>query len=240
MSYFLFGVFPYIALTIMIVGSIIRYEVDPFSWKSKSSQFLRRRQLVVGSVLFHVGVLVIFFGHLVGLLTPFFIMDLIGLSDEFHQVLAMVSGGIAGVIALIGAGMLLHRRMSDPRIRKTSSPGDIFILVLIVIQLVLGLSTIFVSAQHLDGVEMVKLMKWAQGIIYFGSNPAAHLEGVNILFKLHIIVGLLIFASVPFTRLVHIFSAPIRFLWRPGYQVVRTRRGAKPAPSGLEPMARRQ
>src|SRR5690625_546185 len=240
MSYFLFGVFPYIALTIMILVSIIRYEVDPFSWKSKSSQFLRRRHLVVGSVLFHVGVLVIFFGHLVGLLTPFFIMDLIGLSDRFHQILAMVSGGIAGVIALIGAGMLLHRRMSDPRIRKTSSPGDIFILVLIVIQLVLGLSTIFVSAQHLDGVEMVKLMKWAQGIIYFGSNPAAHLEGVNILFKLHIIVGLLIFASVPFTRLVHIFSAPIRFLWRPGYQVVRTRRGAKPARSGLEPMPRRQ
>ncbi|HLS17808.1 MAG TPA: respiratory nitrate reductase subunit gamma [Paenalcaligenes sp.] len=240
MSYFLFGVFPYIALTIMIVGSIVRYEVDPFSWKSKSSQFLRRRQLVVGSALFHIGVLIIFFGHLVGLLTPFAIMDLIGLSDEAHQIIAMVSGGIAGVIALIGAAMLLHRRLTDSRIRKTSSRGDIFILVLIVIQLVLGLCTIFVSAQHLDGVEMVKLMKWAQGIIYFGSNPAAHLEGVNILFKLHIIVGLLIFAAVPFTRLVHIFSAPIRFLWRPGYQVVRTRRGAKPARSALDPMPRRQ
>jgi len=239
MSHFLFGIFPYIALTVMVVGTIIRYEVDPFSWKTKSSQLLRRKQLIIGSVLFHIGVLVIFFGHLVGLLTPFAVLELTGLSDEFHQILAMVSGGIAGVIALIGAGMLLHRRLTDPRIRKHSSFGDIYILVLIVIQLLLGLCTIFVSAQHLDGVEMVKLMKWAQGIVYFGANPAAHLEGVHILFKLHIIVGLLIFASVPFTRLVHIFSAPVRFLWRPGYQIVRTRRGAKPTHTALEPMPRR-
>src|SRR5699024_11441616 len=110
----------------------------------------------------------------------------------------------------ICSGMLLHLRMSNPRISNTSSPSDIFILVLIVIHLVLGLSTIFVSAQHLDGVEMVKLMKWAQGIIYFGSNPAAHLEGVNILFKLHIIVGLLIFAAVPFPRLVLLICTLIR------------------------------
>src|SRR5690625_7194722 len=124
MSYFLFGVFPYIALTIMIVGSIVRYEVDPFSWKSKSSQFLRRRQLVVGSALFHIGVLIIFFGHLVGLLTPFAIMDLIGLSDEAHQIIAMVSGGIAGVIGLMGAAMLLQRGLTDPRLRQTYGCGE--------------------------------------------------------------------------------------------------------------------
>src|SRR5690625_7450623 len=98
MSYFLFGVFPYIALTIMIVGSIVRYEVDPFSWKSKSSQFLRRRQLVVGSALFHIGLLIIFFGHLVGLLAPFAILDLMGRGAEPHPSIPMASGRCAGAL----------------------------------------------------------------------------------------------------------------------------------------------
>jgi len=240
MSNFFFGIFPYIALTIMILGSIIRYEVDPFSWKSKSSQLLRRRQFILGSVLFHTGVLVIFFGHFFGLLTPIAVFNWLGISHEAKQIMAMTVGGIAGVMALIGALILLHRRLSDPRIRATSSFGDNYILVLLILQLILGLLTIVVSINHITGEEMVQLMRWAQGIVYFQSDPVAHLEGVNIVFKLHIILGLLIFASVPFTRLVHIFSAPVRYLWRPGYQMVRTRRGAKPASSGLEPMARRQ
>lgn len=240
MSNFFFGIFPYIALTIMILGSIIRYEVDPFSWKSKSSQLLRRRQFILGSVLFHTGVLVIFFGHFFGLLTPIAVFNWLGISHEAKQIMAMTVGGIAGVMALIGALILLHRRLSDPRIRATSSFGDNYILVLLILQLILGLLTIVVSINHITGEEMVQLMRWAQGIVYFQSDPVAHLEGVNIVFKIHIILGLLIFASVPFTRLVHIFSAPVRYLWRPGYQMVRTRRGAKPASSGLEPMARRQ
>jgi len=234
MSNFIFGVFPYIALTIMIVGSIIRYEIDPFSWKTKSSQLLRTRKFVIGSVLFHVGVLIIFFGHLFGLLMPLQVYSWLGISNQTKQVLAMTVGGIAGVIALTGGIILLERRLSDPRIRAHSSFGDNAILVILILQLILGIGTVFVSMNHLSGDEMVKLMKWAQGIIYFGSNPAAHLEGVNILFKLHIFLGLLIFIAVPFTRLVHIFSVPIRFVWRPGYQIVRTRRGAKPTRSGLD------
>jgi len=240
MSNFLFGIFPYIALTIMVLGSIIRYEIDPFSWKSKSSQLLRSRQFVIGSVLFHVGVLVIFFGHLFGLLVPLPVYGWLGISHEAKQILAMTVGGIAGVMALIGGLILLHRRLTDPRIKAISSFGDNFVLIILVIQLVLGLGTIAVSLGHLSGEEMVKLMRWAQSIVYFQADPAAHLQGVNILFKLHIILGLIIFAAVPFTRLVHIFSVPLRFVWRPGYQIVRSRRGAKPAPSGLEPMAKRQ
>ena len=146
-----FGIYPYIALVVLAVGTIIRYEREPYTWRSGSSQLLRRKQLIWGSVLFHVGILVIFFGHLVGLLTPIELFDLLGIGHGFKQVLAIVMGGIAGVIALVGATLLLHRRLFDARVRATSSFGDIAILVLIYLQLVLGIATIFVSLQHLDG-----------------------------------------------------------------------------------------
>jgi len=224
MNNFLFGIYPYIAITVMILGSIIRYDQDPFSWKSKSSQILRRRQFVIGSVLFHLGVLVILFGHLGGLLTPIAVFDALGISHGAKQVLAMTAGGIAGLMALVGGGMLLHRRLTDPRVRAHTTLADTGILALLVAQLVLGLATILVSAQHLDGHEMVRLMSWAQGIVYFRAGAADHLVGVHWLFKLHILLGLTIFLLFPFTRLVHMISAPLRYLWRPGYQIVRTRR----------------
>src|SRR5690554_6849718 len=123
MHNFVFGIFPYIAITVMILGSIARYDRDPFTWKSKSSQLLRKRQFVIGSVLFHVGVLVIFFGHLVGLLTPKEVFYAFGISSGAKQVLAVVAGGIAGVMALIGGVILLNRRFTDPRIKAHSSFG---------------------------------------------------------------------------------------------------------------------
>lgn len=227
MNNFVFGIFPYIALSVLLIGSIARYERDPFTWKSSSSQLLRRRQLVIGSVLFHVGVLVIFLGHLIGLLTPISLFHLLGISNEFKQTLAVVAGGIAGVMALVGGGMLLHRRWTDPRIRKTSTFADHAILVLLLAQLVLGIGTIFVSIQHLDGGEMVKFMTWAQMIFTFRAGAAEQVADVALVFKLHLALGLTIFLVFPFTRLVHVlsgFTAPFRFLLRPGYQIVRSRR----------------
>ena len=227
MNTFVFGIFPYIALSVLLIGSIARYERDPFTWKSSSSQLLRRRQLVIGSVLFHVGVLVIFLGHLIGLLTPISLFHLLGISNEFKQTLAVVAGGIAGVMALVGGGMLLHRRWTDPRIRKTSTFADHAILVLLLAQLVLGIGTIFVSIQHLDGGEMVKFMTWAQMIFTFRAGAAEQVADVALVFKLHLALGLTIFLVFPFTRLVHVlsgFTAPFRFLLRPGYQIVRSRR----------------
>ncbi len=224
MHEFLYGIYPYIALTVLAVGSIARYERDPFTWKSSSSQMLRRKQLVWGSILFHVGVLVIFFGHLGGLLTPIWIFDAMGISHGAKQILAVVAGGVAGVMALIGGLMLFHRRWFDPRIRATSSFADIAILVLLLSQLVLGLGTIYLSLQHLDGGEMVKFMSWAQAIFTFDGAAASYIEDVSILFKLHLFLGLTIFLVFPFTRLVHMLSVPLRYLTRPGYQVVRSRR----------------
>ncbi|WP_282064358.1 respiratory nitrate reductase subunit gamma [Aliiroseovarius marinus] len=228
MHNFFFGIFPYIALGVGIMGSIARYDRDPFTWKTSSSQMLRRKQLVMGSILFHVGVLVIFFGHLIGLLTPIWIFDAIGISHGAKQLLAVVAGGIAGVMALLGGGMLFHRRWTDPRIRQTSSFWDIAILGMLLAQLVLGLGTIFVSLGHLDGHEMVKFMSWAQGIFTFDGAAASYIADVSWVFKLHLFLGLTIILVFPFTRLVHMLSVPVRYIWRPGYQVVRSRR-QKPA-----------
>lgn len=230
MNTFLFGIYPYIALSVLILGSIARYERDPFTWKSSSSQLLRRKQLVWGSILFHVGILVIFLGHLIGLLTPVDFFHALGISNTFKQTGAIVLGGVAGVMALVGGGMLLHRRWTDPRIRATSSSWDIAILVLLLAQLVLGIGTIFVSVQHLDGGEMVKFMTWAQMIFTFRAGAAAQVADVALVFKAHLFLGLTIFLVFPFTRLVHLLSglaAPFRYLLRrPGYQLVRSRRNA--------------
>ncbi len=233
---FIFGIFPYIALTIMVLGSVARYDRDPFTWKSKSSQLLRKRQFVLGSVLFHVGVLVIFLGHFVGLLTPIAVFEALGIDHATKQVMAVVVGGIAGAMAVWGGGILLHRRMLDPRIRATSTFADTGILWLLMVQLVLGLGSILVSIQHLDGHEMTKLMAWAQGIVCFEAGAARHIVDVHWVFKLHIALGLLIFALFPFTRLVHIVSAPLRYLWRPGYQIVRSRQGARAPVPGVAPL----
>lgn len=226
MNNFIFGIYPYIALSVLLIGSIARYERDPFTWKTSSSQLLRRKQLVVGSILFHVGILIIFLGHLIGLLTPIDLFHALGVSNAFKQTLAVVAGGIAGVMALVGGLMLFHRRWTDPRIRKTSSFADIAILALLLAQLVLGIGTIFVSVQHLDGGEMVKFMTWAQKIFTFRAGAAAEIADVAMVFKLHLFLGLTIFLVFPFTRLVHMLSLPLRYVTRPGYQIVRSRRKA--------------
>jgi len=226
---FLYGVYPYIALSVFFLGSLVRFDMDQYSWRSGSSQLLRRRQLVLGSNLFHVGILVIFLGHFFGLLTPIALFHAFGIPNGFKQVMAMGAGGVAGVFCFIGLTMLLHRRLADPRIRRTSSFWDIAILVLLWIQLTLGMATILVSAQHLDGAEMVRFMEWANGVVTFRHDAAALMLDAPLLFKVHIFLGLTIFLVAPFTRLVHVWSAPVWYLGRKGYQIVRTLNHRTPA-----------
>ena len=142
LNYIVFGWYPYLCLTVFLVGSLLRFDREQYTWRSGSSQLLRRRQLMWGSNLFHVGILVIFLGHFVGLLTPIWIFDALGISHTFKQWMAIVVGGVAGIMCFIGTTLLVHRRLFDPRIRKTSSFGDIAILLLLYAQLILGLSTI--------------------------------------------------------------------------------------------------
>lgn len=220
----LFGFYPYIALAVLAIGSILRFDREQYTWRTGSSQLLRRRQLVLGSILFHVGVLAIFAGHFVGLLTPIWIWDSLGVPHGAKQMLAIVAGGAAGAMCLVGGCLLLHRRLFDARIRATSSFGDIAILVLVMAQLVLGLATIPVSLGHLDGGEMVKFMTWAQGIFTFRAGAADNIADAHWIFKAHITLGLTILLVFPFTRLVHMLSAPVWYLNRRGWQIVRSKR----------------
>lgn len=227
LDYFIFGIMPYIALTVLIVGCIARYERDPFTWKSSSSQLLRRKQLVWGSILFHVGIIVVFGGHLIGLFTPVFVLDALGIPYALKQWMAVILGGTAGITALVGASILIHRRVTDPRIWRHTSFADIGILGLIWLQLLIGIGTIFLTLRHMDGSEMVRFMTWSQSVVLLNLNAWAMVVDVNWLYKTHIFLGLLITILFPFTRLVHMisgFAAPFRFLLRPGYQIVRSRR----------------
>lgn len=219
-----FGWYPYLALTVFLLGGLMRFEREQYTWKSSSSQLLRRRELMWGSNLFHIGVLVIFVGHFGGLLTPIWVFEMLGVSHGFKQGLAIGVGGVAGVMCLIGIGLLTHRRLTDPRIRRNSSYGDIAILLLLFAQLLLGLSTIPVSLGHMDGSEMVKFLGWAQGILTLRPEASDFVADVNPIFKTHLMLGMTIFLVFPFTRLVHVLSAPVWYLGRSGYQIVRSGR----------------
>ncbi len=222
-QHFLFGIYPYIALSVFFLGSLIRFDREQYTWKSDSSQLLRRGQLRLGSNLFHVGVLFLFFGHFVGMLTPHFVYEPF-MSAGAKQILAMVSGGTAGVLAFIGLTLLLHRRLTEPRIRATSKPSDIMILLLLWLQLLLGLATIPLSAQHLDGSMMIRLAEWGQRIVTFRGGAVELLEGAGWIFKTHLFLGMTIFLVFPFTRLVHVWSgfAATTYVVR-AWQLVRPR-----------------
>jgi len=221
-NHIVFGWYPYLCLTVFLLGSLLRFDREQYTWKTGSSQLLRRRQLMWGSNLFHVGILVIFVGHLVGLLTPIWIFDTIGISHGFKQLMAIAIGGVAGLLCLVGIALLTHRRLFDDRIRSTSSFGDIAILLLLYAQLIIGLASIPVSLGHLDGHEMVKFMSWAQGILLLRNDAWTLVAHVHPIFKAHLFLGMTIFLVFPFTRLVHVWSAPIWYVGRRGYQVVRS------------------
>ncbi|ATM86742.1 TPA: respiratory nitrate reductase subunit gamma [Yersinia enterocolitica] len=218
---FFFEIYPYLALTIFLLGSWLRYDYGQYSWRAGSSQMLDKKGVRLASNLFHIGILGIFFGHVLGMLTPHWMYESF-LPIETKQKMAMIAGGACGVMMLMGGAMLLHRRLTNPRIRATSTTVDILILVLLVVQVSLGLLSIPFSAQHMDGSEMMKLVGWAQSIATFRTGASAYLTDVALIFKLHIVLGLTLFVLFPFSRLVHIWSVPIEYLTR-RYQLVRNR-----------------
>jgi len=218
---FFFGMLPYIVLVVMVLGTIIRYDREPYSWRASSSQILADKGLRVGNILFHIGVIFLFFGHLVGLLTPHSLYHHV-ISAENKQMVAIVMGGLFGTVCFIGLTILCIRRLFVARVRVTSAPADVAILVILWVQLVLGLTTIPYSLGHSDGSVMMALSEWCQKIITFqGAHPEL-IEPLAWPYKAHLILGMFIFFLFPFTRLVHILSAPVRYVWRP-YQVVRSR-----------------
>ncbi len=217
----LFGVYPYIALAVLFIGTWARYDHGQFTWKAHSSQMLSNRNMVLASVLFHVGILVIFFGHMVGLLAPKWAYSWL-ITPGQKQLLAVVVGGIAGVMCLVGGSMLAWRRLTNPRVKASSTMADNLVICILVVQVALGLLTIIPTLGHLDGAQMLKFSAWAQGVLTFQGGVAAHVADAHWIFKAHIFLGLTILVLFPFTRLVHMLSVPVEYFGR-RYQVVRKR-----------------
>ncbi len=222
---FLYGVYPYIALTIFLLGSLLRFDREQYTWKSDSSQLLSKKHLRMASNLFHIGIIAIFFGHLAGLVTPPAVFHALGITDIDHQYIAIIAGTVFGSLCLIGSVMLLLRRMLVRRVRVNSRFMDFFILFWLLITLILGLSTIPTSIHHAgnnDPSTMLLLADWARSVLSFQANPA-FLANVDTIFKVHLFFGMTVFLLFPFSRLVHIWSAPFGYLLR-SYQIVRTKR----------------
>lgn len=221
LHHLIYGYYPYLAGTVFLLGSLLRYDHGQYTWKAHSSQMLSKKNMRLASNLFHIGILVIFFGHLFGMLTPHWVYEPF-ISAGNKQIVAIVVGGIAGAMCIIGGGMLLWRRLNNPRVKASSAPMDNVILGLIVLQACLGMITILFSLGHLEGKVMLTLSSWAQSIVFFNGNAAGYLEEVSWIYKVHIFVGLTIILLFPFSRLVHVWSIPLGYFGR-NYQIVRRR-----------------
>ncbi len=220
----LFGVYPYVCLTVFWIGSWLRFDREQYGWKSDSTQLLSKPYMRWASNLFHYGVILIFCGHFVGLLTPHSVFMAI-MPDITHQWFAITAGTIFGLTMLIGGLILFFRRYTNARISSTSRGADKFTIFWVMLTLVLGLLTIPVSighAGHGDPRVVTAMAEWIQSIMYLYPSPQ-YLEGVDTIFKLHVLAGMTVFLIFPFTRLVHIWSMPFGYVAR-AYQIVRTKR----------------
>jgi len=220
----MFGIYPYIALTTFLVGCVIRFDREQYTWKADSSQLFEKEQLQKGSILFHIGVLALFMGHFAGLVTPHSWFLAMGVSDMMHQIVAISAGAGFGSLCMMGGVILWKRRMYNPRVRANSRFMDIFILDWILVTLGIGLLTIPVSIYHAFGGDasvMIALADWIQGMLLLNAD-ASMLENVDFIYKLHLFLGMTVFLLFPFTRLVHVWSVPLSYIWRP-YQLVRTK-----------------
>jgi nitrate reductase gamma subunit len=221
LNYFLFQIFPYIALAVFAIGCWARFDHGAYTWRTGSSQLLSSKWMRLGSNWFHIGILAILGGHFVGLLTPHAVYEPF-ISSAQKQLVAMVVGGIFGLMCFIGMSILLVRRISNARVRAAGSGRDLLVLVLLYAQLILGMCSIIVSADHMDGSQMVKLGEWAQHIVTFRGGAADYVADAHWIYKAHISLGLFLILITPFTRLVHVWSIPLGYLTRP-YQIVRRR-----------------
>ncbi|VXA99363.1 nitrate reductase 1, gamma (cytochrome b(NR)) subunit [Burkholderia sp. 8Y] len=224
MNTFFFGIYPYIAACIFLFGSLMRFEREQYTWKADSTQLIDRGNLRLGNILFHVGILGLFFGHLVGLLTPVAVWDWLGVAHSVKQAVAMIAGGAMGALCLVGLAILLHRRLTSVRLSALTKTSDRVLLLWILVTLLLGLSTIGESAGHRDGAMMLRLMTWAQHIATFRGDAASYVANAPLLFRVHLVMGMSLFVLFPFTRLVHVWSgfASVTYVAR-AWQLVRTR-----------------
>lgn len=222
LDHFLFGIFPYIALTVAVVGCAWRIRRAPLTWKTGSSQLLESRWLRIGSILFHLGMVNLALGHLVGLFTPHHLYESLGLATATKQRIEILMGFLMAPTAFAGGLILIWRRLVDPRVKASSSWGDIPLLLAVLFEVALGSLTIPQSLHHLDGSMMLRLTGYVQGLVILDTDAWRAMAEVPWIYKAHMAVGFGFLLVLPFTKLVHVLSGlvALRYLVRP-WQVVR-------------------
>ncbi|MBX9691882.1 MAG: respiratory nitrate reductase subunit gamma [Cyanobacteria bacterium] len=211
----LFGYFPFIAAIIFVAGNLLRLRRDLVSWRSGTAEPCHIYRLSPLSKLFHVGIFVLLFGHIAGLLVPPSIYQSMGISASAKQLFAAVTGGGFGVLSFFGLAYYLHHRLTCPEKRATGTSMDVFVLLFIGAELLLGLATVPLSLAHSDGSQMLIFAEWAQRILLFQADAGNLLVEVSWLFKLHILLGIGFFILIPFSHLVHMWTVPLRMLLYP-------------------------
>ncbi len=218
---FLWIVLPYLILTIFIFGHIYRYQHDQFGWSSKSSELLEKKLLRLGSNLFHFGIIFVFGGHVMGLLIPIEVYEMLGVNEHQYHNIALLGGIPAGLAATAGILILFYRRMTVRRLIATSTKGDWASLLFLTIVILSGMSATFLNINSHGFDYRTTIGPWLRGILTFRPDASLMTE-VPMWFKIHLLAVLGLFAAWPFTRLVHVFSVPLRYLSR-SYVVYRKR-----------------
>lgn len=242
MSVFLWGVLPYAVLLLLIAGLNWRYKYDQFGWTTRSSQLYESKMLKIASPLFHYALLGVFIGHIVGLLIPKTLTDRIGISQEMYHFGAFYIGGLAGVGLVIGLALLIWRRRRTTRVFKATTVNDKTMYLVLALVIALGMVATLTGDVTSAGEphnyrETVSV--WFRSLIILQPDIAA-MEAATWQFQVHVLLGLALFAMTPFTRLVHAFTAPVHYIFRP-YVVFRSRykkshRGGPKTRRGWEPV----
>jgi nitrate reductase gamma subunit len=222
MNQFLWVIFPYLMIMVFLVGHIYCYNMNQLEWTAKSSEFLEKKSLKYGSMLFHIGILLVFLGHIAGLLIPKSFMEMVGVSEALYHTGAVYGGGFAGILTLVGILILLNRRLTNKRVRLTSDKSDIVTVILIFLIIAIGLyNTVIGNRLHPNFDYRETISPWVRGLITFTPDPSL-MKTVPFGFKLHIFITFILIGIWPFTRLVHVWSIPLSYFKR-SYIVYRRR-----------------
>ncbi|MEV7545087.1 respiratory nitrate reductase subunit gamma [Streptomyces sp. NPDC089915] len=216
MDLLLWGVFPYVSVALLLAGLVWRARYDAFGWTTHSSQLYESRLLRIGSPLFHFGMAFVVAGHVVGLLIPMSWTDAVGLDDHAYHLMAVSTGAVAGVAAAGGIGVLVWRRLRTPAVRRARVRGDRLMYGVLLGALALGLTaTVLNSTGQTDGYNYREgVSVWFRSL--FALSPDYRLmAAAPLAFRLHVLFGFTLFALIPYSRLVHMFSAPLKYLFRP-------------------------
>ncbi|MGP4103048.1 respiratory nitrate reductase subunit gamma [Nonomuraea sp. KM90] len=228
MSVALWVVIPYIALTVFVVGHVWRWRADQFGWTTRTTQVLESRLLRLGSPLFHLGVFAAIGGHVIGLLVPKSWTEAVGVDEHLYHLVSVSAGTVAGVMVVAGLALLLARRLATPRVRRTTTRMDKALFTVMAVVIALGMAGT-VGRNLLGGGYDYRdtIAVWFRGVLTFRPDPDL-MADVPLVYQLHALVAWVFVGMWPFTRLVHVWSAPIAYLWRP--YVVYRRRTARPEP----------